>query len=60
MKKATKKPATRAHVKKQDLKDLSVTSRSGGVKGGQIVAGGGQQTGVLEVAATRMTVFKSL
>lgn len=34
MKKAAKKAGTRSKVKKQSLKDLSVTSRSGGIRGG--------------------------
>lgn len=35
MKKAVKKPATSAGVKKSGIKDLSVGSKSGGVKGGR-------------------------
>jgi len=34
MKKAVKKPATRAGVKKSTIKDLSFGARSGGVKAG--------------------------
>lgn len=61
MKKAVKKPATvRAAVKKASIKDLSVSPRVGGIKGGQIVAGGGPQAGVLQVAAAKMTHYKSL
>lgn len=36
MKKATKKPATRAGVKKSTVKDLPVVSKGGGVKGGRL------------------------
>ena len=35
MKKAAKKPTTRAAVKKVTVKDLSVVSRAGGIKGGR-------------------------
>lgn len=35
MKKATKNPATRAAVKKTSIKDLSVSAKAGGVKGGR-------------------------
>lgn len=59
MKKAAKKPATRSKVKKQDLKDLSVTSKAGGVKGGQVVAGGARQTGVLQIPTARMDDHKT-
>lgn len=35
MKKAVKKPAARASVKKSTVKDLPVSAKSGGVKGGR-------------------------
>lgn len=35
MKKAAKKPASRAVVKKTTVKDLSAEARAGGVKGGR-------------------------
>lgn len=35
MKKAAKKTATRAAVKKTIIKDLSVSTKAGGVKGGR-------------------------